>query len=54
MYLIGPGGYSFNSANGTGSFAFSAGGFQDARGSNDAGNFYIENVMEELDSPGEW
>ena len=33
---------------------FLAGGFQDARGSNDAGEFYVENVIEELDVASEW
>jgi hypothetical protein len=38
----------------TGNFTFSHGGFQGARGSNDGGDFFIENVMEELDYPGEF
>jgi hypothetical protein len=50
MYEVGLYKYS----NGIGSFTFSAGGFQDARGSDDAGEFYIENVLEELDFPSEW
>lgn len=54
MYLIGPGGYTYTPNNSSGSFLFSMGGFQDARGSNTAGNFYVENVLEELDAPGEW
>ena len=37
-----------------GTFTFSKGGFQGARGSNNGAEFYIENVMEELDSPNEW
>ena len=36
-----------------GTFMFSKGGFQGARGQSGA-EFYIENVMEELDSPNEW
>ena len=38
----------------TGNFTFSKGGFQGARGKNKGDEFYIENVMEELDSPDEW
>ena len=38
----------------SGSFPFSKGGFQGARGNNNGAEFYIENVMEELDYPGEW
>lgn len=44
--------YSF--AGGVGTFAFNRGGWQDARGSPDAGDLYVENVLEELDAPGEW
>ena len=33
---------------------FEKGGFQGARGNNNGDEFYIENVMEELDAPGEW
>ena len=54
MYLIGPGDYSYDAGSKTGSMTFLAGGFQDARGSNDAGEFYVENVAEELDAPAEW
>ena len=39
---------------GSGSFTFSRGGYQGARGSGKGDEFYIENVMEELDSPNEW
>ena len=46
--------YSFSAAKGSGSFSFDRGGWQDARGSPDAGDFYVENVLEELDAPGEW
>eukprot|EP01084_Bolivina_argentea_P021555 40055_1 len=35
-------------------FLFSRGGFQGARGNRNGEHFYIENVMEELDSPTEW
>jgi len=38
----------------SGNFTFGAGGNQGARGSNDGGDFFIENVREELDSPGEF
>lgn len=38
----------------TGTFHFSKGGFQGARGNNNGDNFYIENVFEELDAPGEF
>ena len=39
---------------GTSTFTFSKGGFQGARGNDNGDEFYIENVMEELDSPNEW
>ena len=35
-------------------FLFSKGGFQGARGDYEGEDFYIENVMEELDYPTEW
>ena len=35
-------------------FTFGFGGFQGARGSDDGGDFFVENVMEELDFPGEF
>ena len=35
-------------------FKFSKGGFQGARGQNSGAEFFIENVMEELDAPSEW
>eukprot|EP01116_Phalansterium_solitarium_P023012 TRINITY_DN785_c0_g1_i1.p1 TRINITY_DN785_c0_g1~~TRINITY_DN785_c0_g1_i1.p1 ORF type:complete len:881 (-),score=338.00 TRINITY_DN785_c0_g1_i1:265-2871(-) len=54
MYLVGPGGYSFSNILDRGTFEFIKGGFQDARGSNNAGEFYIENVFEELDWFNEW
>ena len=33
---------------------FGRGGFQEARGSNKGGAFYVSNIFEELDSPNEW
>ncbi|XP_065183777.1 uncharacterized protein LOC135814571 [Sycon ciliatum] len=39
---------------GSGTFTFGKGGFQGARGNDNGDEFYIENVMEELDSPNEW
>lgn len=38
----------------TGTFTFSKGGFQGARGNENGAEFFIENVMEELDSASEW
>jgi len=38
----------------TNNFTFGRGGNQGARGSNQGGDFFIENVMEELDYPGEF
>jgi hypothetical protein len=38
----------------TGNFSFGKGGNQGARGENYGGDFFIENVMEELDNPGEF
>lgn len=38
----------------TGNFTFGRGGNQGARGENSGGDFFIENVMEELDYPGEF
>lgn len=38
----------------TGTFMFSKGGFQGARGNDNGAEFYIENVFEELDYPDEW
>jgi hypothetical protein len=35
-------------------FTFGKGGFQGARGENTGGDFFVENVLEELDSPGEF
>ena len=38
----------------TGNFTFGAGGNQGARGNNLGGDWFVENVMEELDYPGEF
>lgn len=38
----------------SGTFKFSKGGFQGARGNDNGDEFFVENVMEELDAPGEW
>ena len=38
----------------TGNFTFGKGGNQGARGSNSGGDFFVENVHEELDYPGEF
>jgi hypothetical protein len=54
MYLLDGSSITWDAATKTADIAFVAGGFQDARGSDDAGNFYIENVFEELDAPSEW
>lgn len=35
-------------------FSFGHGGFQGARGNNQGGDFFVENVFEELDNPGEF
>ncbi len=37
-----------------GNYTFGYGGFQGARGENTGGDFFIENVFEELDNPGEF
>ena len=42
----------FDAANNT--IVFGEGGFQGARGSNTGGDFFVENIMEELDAPGEF
>jgi hypothetical protein len=54
MYRLDAGGIAFDAASGTATIAFAEGGYQDARGSDDAGDWYIETVLEELDAPGEW
>lgn len=38
----------------TNNFTFGRGGNQGARGNDQGGDFFIENVMEELDHPGEF
>ena len=38
----------------TNNFTFGRGGFQGARGNNQGGDFFVENVFEELDFPGEF
>lgn len=38
----------------TKSLLFSHGGYQEARGAGGGKHYYVENVLEELDSPGEW
>ena len=43
---------SYDESSGT--FKFSKGGFQGARGNDNGDEFFIENVMEELDYPSEW
>jgi hypothetical protein len=47
--------YSVSSQPTSDTIAFGYGGYQEARGSGIKDNhFFIENVIEELDSPGEW
>jgi len=46
------GGVALNADNGT--LALAAGGWQEARGWKTGGGFYVDNVREELDAPGEW
>ena len=47
--------FSVGSVNAAaGSITFSRGGWQEARGSGGGGVLYIENLLEELDAPGEW
>ena len=43
---------AFDPANST--VVFGEGGFQGARGSNDGGDFFVENIFEELDARGEF
>ena len=38
----------------TNNFTFGKGGFQGARGNDNGGDWFIENVFEELDNPGEF
>ena len=42
------------SSNSTGWIKFDRGGFQGARGNNVGGEFWIDNIFEELDYPNEW
>jgi len=48
MFKIG----NYNAA--TNNFTFGYGGFQGARGNDNGGDFFVENVFEELDHPGEF
>jgi hypothetical protein len=51
------GGWSFQvqaQDTATQSLLFSHGGYQEARGAGGGKHYYVENVLEELDSPGEW
>jgi hypothetical protein len=50
MFEVADGGYDSK----TNEFKFGKGGNQGARGNDKGGDFFIENVMEELDSPGEF
>jgi len=43
-----------NPNNSAGNFTFGHGGFQGARGENSGGDWFVENVFEELDNPGEF
>jgi hypothetical protein len=46
--------FQLSGANGTALY-FGYGGYQEARGSSIHNNhFYVENIKEELDAPGEW
>ena len=55
-YLWGGWQYSVTSQDDDGHIGFGYGGFQEARGSAiiPGQHYYIENVLEELDEPGEW
>lgn len=53
-YDTAPGGYSYDAGKQEGTFAFSAGGMQCNRPDGSPGAMVIENVREELDSPGEF
>jgi len=54
MYRMDSSGFSYDASTGSATFNFAEGGYQDARGSDGAGDWYIENVREELDEAGEW
>jgi len=47
---------SFNATSNTSTFAFDQliGGNQGSRGGNAGQEFFVENVLDELDAPGEW
>ena len=49
-YLAAQGAYDAAANN----FTFGRGGFQGARGEDAGGDFFVENVFEELDHPGEF
>lgn len=51
-YKIDGAGSSVSPSNLT--LSFSEGGWQEARGCDSGAEWYVENVLEELDSPGEW
>ncbi len=53
MYRMDASGLVFDPNTGAATFNFAEGGYQDARGG-DGGDWYLENVLEELDAPGEW
>ena len=50
MFEMGSGHYNVSTHN----FTFGRGGFQGARGNNEGGDFFVENVFEEFDYPGEF
>jgi hypothetical protein len=54
MYRLDEGAIAYDAASGAATVTFAEGGYQDARGSDGAGDWYIENVLEELDAPGEF
>lgn len=46
--------YSVHAEDGSHAFHFGRGGFQGARGAPSGGELHVENLLEELDAPGEW
>jgi len=52
MFQVGA--YNLTPEAPAGNYTFGHGGFQGARGENTGGDFFVENVFEELDSPGEF
>jgi len=46
--------FDTKSVSSDGTFTFGAGGNQGARGSNSGGDFFVQNIFEELDHPGEY